>query len=579
MDAANLLKPALARGELRCIGATTLDEYRKRIEKDAALERRFQPVVVSQPTVADTIAILRGLKEKYEVHHGIRIQDAALVAAATLSDRYVTERFLPDKAIDLVDEAAAKIKMEVDSMPSEIDALMRKIMQLQIEEQALKKERDANSKARIEDVKRQLAELEEASSAMRAQWQREKEVIDQIRKAQPEVEKLRYEAEAAQRKGDLGRAAEITYGKIPEIEKKVEDLRKTLAKVQEKTSYLREEVTDQDIAGIVSKWTGIPVAKMMQGETEKLLHMEDELKKRVVGQDAAVEAVANAVRRSRAGLGDPNRPIGSFLFLGPTGVGKTELARALAEFLFDDDRAMIRLDMSEYMEKHAVSRLIGAPPGYVGYEEGGQLTEPVRRRPYAVVLFDEVEKAHGDVWNVLLQVLDDGRLTDGQGRTVDFKNTILVLTSNVGSAQIQAIGDRAALSAEDRRDLTRRAVLDEVRKVFRPEFINRLDDMVVFNRLEPEQLRVIVDIHLRRFATRLERRDLSLEVTDRAKDFLAEAGWDAQYGARPLKRAIQKNIEDPLARKVLGGEFPPGTKVVVDRGASGDLVFGARMSN
>jgi ATP-dependent Clp protease ATP-binding subunit ClpB len=579
MDAANLLKPALARGELRCIGATTLDEYRKRIEKDGALERRFQPVVVSQPTVADTIAILRGLKEKYEVHHGIRIQDAALVAAATLSDRYVTERFLPDKAIDLVDEAAAKIKMEVDSMPSEIDALTRKIMQLQIEEQALKKERDTNSKARIEDVKRQLAELEEASSAMRAQWQREKEIIDQIRKAQPEVEKLRYEAEAAQRKGDLGRAAEITYGKIPELEKKVEELRKTLAKVQEKTSYLREEVTDQDIAAIVSKWTGIPVAKMLQGETEKLLHMEDELKKRVVGQDTAVEAVANAVRRSRAGLGDPNRPIGSFLFLGPTGVGKTELARALAEFLFDDDRAMIRLDMSEYMEKHSVSRLIGAPPGYVGYEEGGQLTEPVRRRPYAVVLFDEVEKAHGDVWNVLLQVLDDGRLTDGQGRTVDFKNTILVLTSNVGSAQIQAIGDRTGLSVDDRRDLTRRAVLDEVRKVFRPEFINRLDDMVVFNRLEPEQLRVIVDIHLRRFAARLERRDLSLEVSDRAKAFLAEAGWDAQYGARPLKRAMQKNIEDPLARSVLGGEFPPGTKVVVDRGASGDLVFSARMSN
>jgi ATP-dependent Clp protease ATP-binding subunit ClpB len=579
MDAANLLKPALARGELRCIGATTLDEYRKRIEKDAALERRFQPVVVSQPTVADTIAILRGLKERYEVHHGIRIQDAALVAAATLSDRYVTERFLPDKAIDLVDEAAAKIKMEVDSMPAEIDAVRRKTMQLQIEEQALKKERDPASKARVEDVKRQLAELEESSSAMRAQWQREKEIIDQIRKAQPEIEKLRYEAETAQRSGDLGRAAEIGYGKIPELEKKIDDLRKTLAKVQEKTSYLREEVTDQDIAAIVSKWTGIPVAKMMQGETQKLLHMEGELKARVVGQDAAVEAVSNAVRRSRAGLGDPNRPIGSFLFLGPTGVGKTELARALAEFLFDDERAMIRLDMSEYMEKHAVARLIGAPPGYVGYEEGGQLTEPVRRRPYAVVLFDEVEKAHADVWNVLLQVLDDGRLTDGQGRTVDFKNTLLILTSNVGSAQIQAIGDRPGLSVDERRDLTRRAVMDEVRQVFRPEFINRLDEMVVFNRLEPEQIRFIVDIHLRRFAQRLERRDLHLEVTDRAKTFLAEAGWDAQYGARPLKRAIQKNIEDPLARKVLAGEFTPGTTVVVDRGAAGDLVFNARPQN
>ncbi len=579
MDAANLLKPALARGELRCIGATTLDEYRKRIEKDAALERRFQPVVVSQPTVADTIAILRGLKERYEVHHGIRIQDAALVAAATLSDRYVTERFLPDKAIDLVDEAAAKIKMEVDSMPAEIDAVRRKTMQLQIEEQALKKERDPASRARVDDVKRQLAELEESSSAMRAQWQREKEIIDQIRKAQPEIEKLRYEAETAQRSGDLGRAAEIGYGKIPDLEKKIDELRKTLAKVQEKTSYLREEVTDQDIAAIVSKWTGIPVAKMLQGETQKLLHMEAELEGRVVGQDAAVEAVSNAVRRSRAGLGDPNRPIGSFLFLGPTGVGKTELARALAEFLFDDERAMIRLDMSEYMEKHTVARLIGAPPGYVGYEEGGQLTEPVRRRPYAVVLFDEVEKAHADVWNVLLQVLDDGRLTDGQGRTVDFKNTLLILTSNVGSTQIQAIGDRPGLGVDERRDLTRRAVLDEVRQVFRPEFINRLDEMVVFNRLEPEQIRFIVDIHLGRFAERLARRDLSLEVTDRAKTFLAEAGWDALYGARPLKRAIQKHIEDPLARKVLAGEFPTGTKVIVDRGAGGDLVFSARMQN
>jgi ATP-dependent Clp protease ATP-binding subunit ClpB len=579
MDAANLLKPALARGELRCIGATTLDEYRKRIEKDAALERRFQPVIVSQPTVADTIAILRGLKERYEVHHGIRIQDAALVAAATLSDRYVTDRFLPDKAIDLVDEAAAKIKMEVDSMPAEIDAVRRKTMQLQIEEQALKKERDPASRARVDDVKRQLAELEESSSAMRAQWQREKEIIDQIRKAQPEIEKLRFEADAATRRGDLGRAAEIGYGKIPELEKSVQAHRRTLAKVQEKTSYLREEVTDQDIAAIVSKWTGIPVAKMMQGETQKLLAMEGELKKRVVGQDAAVEAVSNAVRRSRAGLGDPNRPIGSFLFLGPTGVGKTELARALAEFLFDDERAMIRLDMSEYMEKHAVARLIGAPPGYVGYEEGGQLTEPVRRRPYSVVLFDEVEKAHADTWNVLLQVLDDGRLTDGQGRTVDFKNTLIILTSNVGSAQIQAIGDRPGLGVDERRELTRRAVLEEIRQVFRPEFINRLDEMVVFNRLEPEQIRFIVDIHLRRFAQRLERRELVLEVTDRAKAFLAEAGWDAQYGARPLKRAIQKHIEDPLARKVLAGEYPPGTKVIVDRGGAGELVFSARMQN
>jgi ATP-dependent Clp protease ATP-binding subunit ClpB len=579
MDAANLLKPALARGELRCIGATTLDEYRKRIEKDAALERRFQPVYVSQPTVADTIAILRGLKERYEVHHGIRIQDAALVAAATLSDRYVPDRFLPDKAIDLVDEAAAKIKMEVDSMPTEIDVIQRKLMQLQIEQQALKKERDAASRARVEEVGREIAELEESSSAMRAQWQREKEIIDQVRKAQPDIERLRHEAEDAQRRGDLNRAAEIRYGRIPELERTMEDLRKTLAKVQEKSSYLREEVTDQDIGTVVSKWTGIPVTKMMQGEMHKLLHMEDELKKRVVGQDAAVEAVSNAVRRSRAGLGDPNRPIGSFLFLGPTGVGKTELSRALAEFLFDDERATIRLDMSEYMEKHTVSRLIGAPPGYVGYEEGGQLTEPVRRRPYAVILFDEVEKAHGDVWNILLQVLDDGRLTDGQGRTVDFKNTVIILTSNIGSAHIQAIDERPALDSATRRDLVRTAVLDEVRRVFRPEFVNRLDEIVVFNRLEPTQIRRIVDIQLGRFADRLERRGLRLELTDRAKDMLAQAGWDPQYGARPLKRAIQRNLEDPLARKVLSGEFPSGTRVIADWGGGTDLSFTAHMQN
>jgi ATP-dependent Clp protease ATP-binding subunit ClpB len=580
MDAANLLKPALARGELRCIGATTLDEYRKRIEKDAALERRFQPVMVSQPTVEDTIAILRGLKERYEVHHGIRIQDAALVAAATLSDRYVTDRFLPDKAIDLVDEAAAKIKMEVDSMPAEIDAVQRKLMQLQIEQQALKKERDPASKSRLEDVKRQVAELEESTSAMRAQWQREKEVIDQIRKAQPEIEVLRRQAETLQRQGDLNKVAEITYGKIPELEKRIEELRKALAKVQAKQSYLREEVTDQDIAAIVAKWTGIPVAKMMQGETHKLLHMEEEVKRRVVGQDAAVEAVANAVRRSRAGLGDSNRPIGSFLFLGPTGVGKTELARALAGFLFDDERAMIRIDMSEYMEKHSVARLIGAPPGYVGYEEGGQLTEPVRRRPYSVILFDEVEKAHADSWNVLLQVLDDGRLTDGQGRTVDFKNTVIVLTSNIGSAHIQAIDERAGLDPEMRKDLVRKAVMDEVRRVFRPEFLNRLDEVVIFNRLEKDQIRHIVDIQLERFAGRLAKRDLTLELSDGAKDLLAEAGWDPQYGARPLKRAIQKLLEDPMAKRVLAGEFPPGTKILADRRPKTDeLTFTSRMQN
>jgi ATP-dependent Clp protease ATP-binding subunit ClpB len=464
-------------------------------------------------------------------------------------------------------------------MPAEIDALQRKLTQLQIEQQALKKERDPASKARLEDVKRQIAELEESSSAMRAQWQREKEIIDQVRKVQPEVERLRHEAEEAQRRGDLGRAAEISYGKIPEIEKRLEDLRRTLAKIQEKTSYLREEVTDQDIAAIVSKWTGIPVTKMMEGETHKLLHMEEELKKRVVGQDEAVQAVANAIRRSRAGLGDPNRPIGSFLFLGPTGVGKTELARAVAEFLFDDERAMLRLDMSEYMEKHAVARLIGAPPGYVGYEEGGQLTEPVRRRPYSVVLFDEVEKAHADVWNVLLQVLDDGRLTDGQGRTVDFKNTVLILTSNLGSTQLRSIDERPGLDAGTRKELGRRAVLDEVRAAFRPEFLNRLDEQVVFNRLEKSQIRTIVDIQLARFAQRLTRRELTLDVTDRAKDALAEAGWDPQYGARPLKRAIVRQLEDPLARKVLAGEFPTGTRIIVDRGPTGELTLSARMQN
>ena len=577
MDAANLLKPALARGELRCIGATTLDEYKKRIEKDPALERRFQPVFVSQPTVADTIAILRGLKERYEVHHGIRIQDAALVAASTLSDRYVSDRFLPDKAIDLVDEAAAKIKMEVDSMPSEIDAVQRKLTQLQIEQEALKKERDAASKQRLGGVRAEIADLEEKIGAMKAQWMREKEVIDEIRKAQPQLEALRNDAEAAQRKGDLGKAAEITYGKIPEIEKRIEEKRRELARVQEKTSYLREEVTDQDIAAIVAKWTGIPVSKMLEGEMQKLLRMEEGLRMRVVGQEDALEAVANAVRRSRAGLGDDNRPMGSFMFLGPTGVGKTEVARALAEFLFDDERAMIRLDMSEFHDKYTVSRLIGAPPGYIGYDEGGQLTEPVRRRPYSVILFDEVEKAHPDVYNVLLQVLDDGRLTDGQGRTVDFKNTVIILTSNIGSHHIQAIEDRD-LPIEDKRDLIQRAVIEDVRKVFRPEFLNRLDEVVVFHRLEREQMHKIIDIQLRRFASRLGKRDISVDLTAGAKDYLAEVGWDPQYGARPLKRAIQKHLEDPLAKKVLAGEFAPGTHLHVDRGGEG-LTFTTKLAN
>jgi ATP-dependent Clp protease ATP-binding subunit ClpB len=580
MDAANLLKPALARGELRCIGATTLDEYRKRIEKDAALERRFQPVMVSQPTVQDTIAILRGLKERYETHHGIRIQDAALVAAATLSDRYVSDRFLPDKAIDLVDEAAAKIKMEVDSLPAELDAVQRKKTQLQIEQEALKKERDPASRARLDEVKRELAEIEEQVTAIRAQWSKEKELIDQLRAINPTLESLRAEADAAQRRGELGKVAEIRYGKIPEMEKKAAELRKQLSKVQEKVSYLREEVTDQDIAAIVSKWTGVPVSKMLEGEMAKLLRMEEGLRARVVGQDDAVIAVSNAVRRSRAGLGDEKRPIGSFLFLGPTGVGKTELARALAEFLFDDERAMIRLDMSEYMEKHTVSRLIGAPPGYVGYEEGGQLTEPVRRRPYSVILFDEVEKAHPDVWNVLLQVLDDGRLTDGQGRTVDFKNTVIILTSNVGSVHIAAIEERSNLDPNAKRDLIQQAVMDEVRKVFRPEFLNRLDEIVVFHRLEQSQIRAIVDIQLRRFEERLAKRELYLELTDRAKSFLAQEGWDPQYGARPLKRALRKHLEDAIAKQLLSGAYRPGTQVVADHnpGAS-ELTFRAKETN
>ena len=568
MDAANLLKPALARGELRCIGATTLDEYKKRIEKDAALERRFQPVYVSQPTVEDTIAILRGLKERYEVHHGIRIQDAALVAAATLSDRYITERFLPDKAIDLVDEAASKIKMEIDSMPAEIDSVQRRSTQLQIEQEALKQERDPASKARLKDIKREVAELESSKNVMRAQWQREKEIIDAIRKATPELEGLRAQAEDAQRRGDLGKAAEIQYGKIPELEKRIEEKRRDLGKVQEKTAYLKEEVTDQDIAALVAKWTGIPVSKLLEGEMQKLLRLEEQLRKRVVGQEEALTAVANAIRRSRAGLGDEQRPIGSFLFLGPTGVGKTELARTLAAFLFDDERAMVRLDMSEFHDKHTVSRLIGAPPGYVGYEEGGQLTEPVRRRPYAVLLFDEIEKAHPDIYNVLLQVLDDGRLTDGQGRTVNFKNTIVILTSNIGSHHIQAIGEKDCPPA-DRKQLIHRAVLDEVRKAFRPEFLNRLDETVVFNPLERKDMHAIIDIQLGRFTARMAKRDIVVELTPAAKDFLAEAGWDPQYGARPLKRAIQKYLEDPLAKQVIAGEHLPGTQLTVDLGPDG----------
>jgi ATP-dependent Clp protease ATP-binding subunit ClpB len=572
MDAANMLKPALARGQLRAIGATTLDEYRKYIEKDAALERRFQPVMVSEPSVEDTIAILRGLKERYEVHHGIRIQDAALVAAGTLSNRYITDRFLPDKAIDLVDEAASKIKMEIDSMPFEIDQLERRLLQLRIEEQALKRERDNASKARLDELQGEVANLASQRDAARGQWLREKEAIAEIRAKQVQLEELRVQEERVRRTGDLGKAAEYQYGKIPALERGIEQARQDLAKLQKEGSYLKEEVTEEDIAAVVSKWTGVPVSKMLEGEMQKLLHMEDNLRLRVIGQDDALVAVANAVRRSRAGLGDENRPIGSFLFLGPTGVGKTETARALAEFLFDDERAMIRIDMSEYMERHSVSRLIGAPPGYVGHEEGGQLTEPVRRRPYSVILFDEVEKAHPDVFNTLLQLLDDGRLTDSQGRTVDFKNTVVILTSNVGSAELSVVEEQAGLSDETKTERMRGVAMAALRNVFRPEFINRLDEIVVYHRLGQQQLRRIVDIQLGLLAKRLARRDIALEVTEAAKDYLGEVGYDPQFGARPLKRAVQRHLEDHLARQVLSGQFLPGQQVRVDC-VGGELTF------
>ncbi|MGB5219709.1 MAG: ATP-dependent chaperone ClpB, partial [Polyangiales bacterium] len=563
MDASNMLKPALARGELRCVGATTLDEYRKHIEKDAALARRFQPVFAGEPSVPDTIGILRGLKERYEIHHGIRIQDSAIVAAATLSQRYITDRFLPDKAIDLVDEAASRLKMEIDSLPAPIDTVERKVTQLEIEREALKKETDDASKKRLVTLEQELSDLQEQRDAMRAQWLREKELIAEIREKKELVESLRLDLERAERTTDYETAARLQYGEIPAAEASVTQAQQKLAEVQESASFLKEEVTDEDIAEIVSKWTGVPVSKMLEGEKEKLLHMEERLRARVIGQDEAVVAVSNAVRRSRAGLSEPNRPIGSFLFLGPTGVGKTELARALAEFLFDDDKAMIRLDMSEYMEKHAVARLIGAPPGYVGYEEGGQLTEPVRRRPYSVLLFDEVEKAHPDVWNVLLQVLDDGRLTDGQGRTVDFKNVVIILTSNVGSHHIMALDDDEAM---------RKAVMEDLRDAFRPEFLNRLDETIIFHRLDRAQLRNIVDVQLRIFEKRIGERDMRLQITDAAKDFLANVGYDPAYGARPLKRAIQRYLENGLAEDILAGRFSAGDTILVDAGDA-KLVF------
>ncbi len=548
VDAANLLKPMLARGELRAVGATTLDEYRKHIEKDAALERRFQPVYVDEPSVEDAIAILRGLKERYEVHHGVRIQDSAIVAAAMLSQRYIADRFLPDKAIDLIDEAASRLRIEIDSMPTEIDEVERRVQQLEIELQALKKETDEASVARREAIDRELAELRERSAGMKAQWQSEKEAIEAIRETKERLEQAHREGERAEREADLQRAAELRYGEIPELERSVREHEARLQELQGGSTMLKEEVDDEDVAEVVAKWTGIPVAKLMEGEVEKLVHMEDRLHERVVGQDEAVEAVSNALRRSRAGLQDPNRPIGTFLFIGPTGVGKTELARALAEFMFDSEQAMVRIDMSEYMEKHSVARLVGAPPGYVGYEEGGQLTEAVRRRPYSVVLLDEIEKAHSDVFNILLQVMDDGRLTDGQGRTVDFKNTVLIMTSNVP-------GGRAGVEA-----------------TFKPEFVNRLDDIVEFHQLTRAEIGEIVELQVATLAERVRERGVEIELTDDARTLIGNLGYDPTYGARPLKRVIQKQLIDKLALKLLEGDFAAGDTVLVDA-RDGELVF------
>jgi len=559
MDASNMLKPMLARGELRLIGATTLDEYRKHIEKDAGLERRFQPVLVDAPSVEETIGILRGLKERYEVHHGVRITDSALVAAAVLSDRYITARFLPDKAIDLIDEAASRLRIEIDSMPEEIDELTRRRIQLEIEREALKKESDPASQERLEGVEREIADLTEEIDALTARWDLEKEAISSIRELKGQIEDARSQAELAERAGDLGRAAELRYGTINDLTARLGENEAELARLHEQGTMLSEEVTDQDVAEVVSRWTGIPLTKLMEGETEKLIRLEDHLHRRVVGQMRAVEAVANAVRRSRAGLSDPHRPVGSFMFLGPTGVGKTELARALAEFLFDDERSMVRIDMSEYMEKHSVSRLIGAPPGYVGYDEGGQLTEAVRRRPYSVVLLDEIEKAHPEVFNVLLQLLDDGRLTDGQGRTVDFTNVVLIMTSNLGSQFIDP--DLPPEIVEDR-------VLGAVREAFRPEFLNRIDDVIVFDKLSQEDLRAIVEIQVGHLADRLAARHIDLAVTDEALDLLAERGYDPVYGARPLKRTLQRDLADVIATAILEGRYGEGdtVKVVVGDG-------------
>ena len=571
MDAGNLLKPMLARGELHCIGATTLDEYRKHIEKDAAFERRFQPVLVGQPSVEDTISILRGLKERYEVHHGVRIKDAALVSAAVLSNRYITERFLPDKAIDLVDEAAARLRTEIDSMPTELDETRRRIMQLEIEREALRKEKDAASKERLSKLEKELADLKAESDALTARWQAEKNTVQHLRQLREQVEQTKVEIEKAQRQYDLNRAAELKYGQLASLERELEQANAEFARKQSASRLIKEEVDEEDIAEVVSRWTGVPVTRLLEGEMQKLLGLETELHRRVVGQEEAVTAVAEAVIRARSGLKDPNRPIGSFIFLGPTGVGKTELARALAEYLFDDEHAMIRIDMSEYQEKHSVARLVGAPPGYVGYEEGGQLTEAVRRRPYSVVLFDEIEKAHHDVFNIMLQVLDDGRLTDGQGRTVDFKNTIVIMTSNIGSQRILEYRGGFDGAAYER---MKGAVLEEMRQGFRPEFLNRVDEIIVFHALGEEHLKRIVNIQLERLLARLAERHITLDLTDAARANLARTGYDPAYGARPLKRAIQKKIETPLGRLLLKGTVRDGQTVVVDAADStGDLTF------
>src|SRR3989441_309604 len=570
MDASNMLKPALARGELRAIGATTLNEYKKHIEKDPALERRFQPVLVSEPTVEDTIAILRGLKERYEVHHGVRIKDAAILAAATLSNRYISDRFLPDKAIDLIDEAAASLRMQIDSLPVEIDEIERRIMQLEIERQALLKETDAHSKERRSQIEKELAKLREDSTARKARWQAEKEAIGKIRKLKEQIEQLKAEEQRYERAGDLAKVAEIRYGKISAAERDLKQAQERFSSVQKDAPMLKEEVDEEDIAKLVSKWTGIPTGRLLEGEAQKLVHMEERLRQRVVGQDEALGRVSNAVRRSRAGLSDSKRPIGSFIFLGPTGVGKTELARALAEFLFDDEKLMIRIDMSEYMEKHSVSRLIGAPPGYVGYEEGGQLTEQVRRHPYSVVLFDEIEKAHPDVFNVLLQILEDGRLTDGKGRTVDFRNTVLVMTSNVGSTVISELAGRDHESA-------RKEAMDALRASFRPEFINRIDEIVIFNPLGKEQLAKIVGLLLKNVEKLLAERQITLELTPAAQELLLREGYDPAYGARPLRRTIQRLIQDPLALQILEGAVLPGDQVAVDRGGQKDAMRFARV--